>query len=131
MYNYHKDGTQPKENQIFVFGSNESGIHGAGAALAARKLYGAQLGIGFGPTGESWAIPTKNWNVESMNLGAIKHYIDRFKVYVETSTVEFFITRIGCGLAGYADWQIAPLFKGINSNCDFPEEWKQYLESHE
>jgi len=69
-YQYHIDSTLPMNEPIFVFGSNESGIHGAGAAKVARDLYGAKLGVGFGPMGRCWAIPTKNWKVESFGLDA-------------------------------------------------------------
>lgn len=127
-YQYHIDGTLPMNEPIFVFGSNESGIHGAGAARVARDLYGAKLGVGFGPMGRCWAIPTKNWKVESLDLEAVRHYIKRFKEYVASSAEQFFITRVGCGLAGYRDEEIAPMFIGSPANCNFPEQWKEFLE---
>ena len=89
-YDYHVDGTQPNKHQIFVFGSNESGIHGAGAAKAAHDYYGAEYGHGFGPTGRSWAIPTKNWKVESLDIRHVHHYIERFKEYARASG-DFFL----------------------------------------
>lgn len=128
-YKYHKDGTQADIGQIFVFGSNEAGRHGAGAAYAATKNYGAPLGVGFGHHGSSFAIPTKDWIVDSLPLDVIEFYVKRFVAFTNTfRDAEFFITRVGCGLAGYKDSDIAPMFKGCSETCNFPEEWKQYLE---
>lgn len=129
-FKYHKDGTQPTTRyEIFVFGSNESGIHGAGAARAALDKYGAVWGVGFGQTGQSFAIPTKDWIVESLPLEVIEMYVKRFVAYTLTSSDEFFITRVGCGLAGYKDRNIAPFFKGCNkATCNMPEEWMDFLE---
>ena len=45
--------------KIFVFGSNLAGRHGKGAALDAKNKYGAIYGVGFGRTGNSYAIPQK------------------------------------------------------------------------
>jgi len=56
---YHQDGTLPTNSEIFVFGSNLAGRHGAGAAKIANRLYGAIYGAGVGPMGNSYAIPTK------------------------------------------------------------------------
>lgn len=134
-YKYHKDGTQPQNGEMFVFGSNLSGIHGAGAARAALKNYGAVWGVGFGPTGLenasgcSFAIPTKNWVIESMALDDIRVFVKQFVAYTYVSSkLEYFVTRVGCGLAGWKDSDIAPMFKGCNTNCNFPEEWKEFLE---
>ena len=98
--------------EIFVFGSNLAGIHGAGAALHARKHYGAQLGEGIGLTGLAYAIPTKNELIETMPLPRIKPHIDVFIDYArQHPNWNFLLTHIGCGLAGY-DWDmdIRPLF---------------------
>lgn len=127
---YHKDGTLPEVGKIvFVFGSNLAGRHGAGAAKVALTTYGARYGVGAGPQGMSYGIPTKDADIDTMPIERIKPYIDRFiKFTYEHPKLEFFVTRIGCGLAGYKDQDIAPLFKGCNDNCNFPEQWKQYLE---
>lgn len=130
-FRYHKDGEQPNNDEIFVFGSNESGIHGAGAALAAKDKFGAKWGAGFGLIGQSFAIPTKDWMVMTLPLTVINFYVDRFIEFTKHSANgEFYITRIGCGLAGHKDSVIAPMFKNCNlDNCIFPEPWKIYLES--
>jgi hypothetical protein len=129
MKKYHKDGTQPNKDQIFVFGSNESGIHGAGAALAARTYYGAIWGEYNGMTGNSYAIPTKDKVVDTLPLDNIRTYINQFVEYsINNPDKQFFVTRIGCGLAGLKDEDIAPMFKKCGSNCSFAEEWKKYIE---
>ena len=126
---YHKDGTQP-DSAIFVFGSNLAGRHGAGAAKAAMEKFGARYGVGIGFTGNSYAIPTKDYEVETLKFSAVKFFIRQFtQVSYAMRETEFFITRVGCGLAGYTDDQIAPLFKECNpQNCSMPEEWENYLE---
>ena len=134
---YHKDGTTPQNGEIFVFGSNLLGIHGAGAAKAAYQHYGAVWGRGDGFSGNSYAIPTKDIKVDTLPLDQIKPYIDRFVAITNMASgpdhrfsdkpLEFFVTRVGCGLAGYTDAQIAPMFRGAN-NCSFAEQWKEYLE---
>jgi len=137
MYLYHKDGTQPKNGEIFVFGSNLAGRHGAGAARAAREKFGAVMRVGFGPMfgksddmGSSFAIPTKGWMIDTMELKDIKTFIKQFVAYTNIAQDrEFFVTRVGCVLAGHKDSDIAPMFKGCNLNCNFPEEWREYLET--
>lgn len=124
---FHKDGTLPTNGEVFVFGSNLAGIHGAGAAKAALR-FGARHGHGIGLWGRSYAIPTKDHDLKSLQIDNIKPYIERFKkITLEYPRVEFFVTRVGCGLAGYKDKDIAPLFKGCGENCSFPEQWGAYL----
>lgn len=129
-FQYHEDMTLPLNRaDIFVFGSNESGIHGAGSAYVAREKFGAQLGIGFGQTGRSFAIPTKDWLIDSLPLDVIEMYVSRFAAYTLTSSDKFFVTRIGCGLAGFSDDVIALMFRACNRyNCNMPVQWKEYLE---
>jgi hypothetical protein len=125
---FHTDGSQPKNNQVFVFGSNEAGRHGAGAAKAARLHYGAEYGNGYGLQGQSYAIPTKDGRIKTLSLEAIKRYVNEFKLFAKNNPqLEFFVTRIGCGLAGYNDSDIAPMFVGSPSNCSFANQWKTYL----
>lgn len=113
---------------IFVFGSNLQGIHGAGAAKTAFAEYGAKWRMGFGPAGRSFAIPTKDWEIEPLGLGDIYVYIRAFKQYAELrQELVFLVTRIGCGLAGYTDQQIAPMFVGTPKNCIMPEQWQPWI----
>nr|DAO97028.1 MAG TPA: hypothetical protein [Caudoviricetes sp.] len=126
MIEFHRDHTRPAKGQVFVFGSNEAGIHGAGAAALALE-YGAEWGKGVGHYGMTYAIPTKDRNVETLNLSKIRPYIVDFVAYTKAHPeLQFFVTRVGCGLAGYEDYQIAPLFKGA-LHCSFPETWEQYV----
>lgn len=124
---FHKDGSIPLLGEIFVFGSNLAGIHGAGAAKAALQYYGAELGVGVGLTGKSYAIPTKTANFECIDLDNIRNHIGAFVQFTQNHPeYEFFVTRVGCGLAGNSNEDIAPMFKGA-INCSFPIEWKEYL----
>lgn len=125
---FHKDGTVPKGDEIFVFGSNLAGIHGAGAALEAKLNYGAKLGIGRGIIGKSYAIPTKDFKIQTLPLPDIKGYVSDFIAFAKVAdNREFWLTSVGCGLAGYSPKEIAPLFKDAPDNCNFPDTWKKYL----
>jgi len=110
---------EPKE--IFVFGSNLAGMHGGGAAAVAMQKFGAVWGQGVGLQGQSYAIPTMQGGVET-----IKPYVDEFvKFASEHSEYNFLVTRIGCGIAGFTDQEIAPLFTGCKNleNVALPQEW--------
>lgn len=109
---------------IFVFGSNKAGRHGAGSAKAAYENHGAKWGVGEGITGNAYAIPTKDENFAVMSLPAIKEAVDRFKQYAtDNPDLIFNVVKIGCGLAGYTDEQISPMFKGGPDNVNLPEGW--------
>jgi len=113
---------------IFVFGSNESGIHGAGAAAYAYKNRKAVWGVGYGQTGQAFAIPTKDKQIQTLPLSTVQEYVDRFLDHArQNSHIEFQVTRIGCGLAGFTDEEIAPLFAAAPPNCLFDEGWKPFL----
>lgn len=115
------------KRRIFVFGSNLAGRHGAGAALWARRYFGAQYGVGVGPTGGAYAIPTKDQDLVTLRLDAIAAYVRGFLDYAnENPQEQFQVTRVGCGLAGYKDRDVAPMFKEAPANCLLPEEWVQY-----
>lgn len=99
--------TELKENEIFVFGSNLQGMHGGGAARLAHEKFGAIWGQGVGLQGQSYGIPTMHGGVD-----AIKPYVDEFIEFAKSHPeLTFFVTRIGCGIAGFRDEEIAPLFK--------------------
>jgi hypothetical protein len=116
--------------KIFTFGSNLAGRHGKGAALYARQHYGAVYGIGYGRTGNAFAIPTKDENLQTLPLDTIQQFVHRFLAYATAhSDLIFFVTRIGCGLAGYIDAQIAPMFAHAPSNCILPEGWRDFPHS--
>lgn len=114
---------------IFVFGSNLAGRHGAGAARTARLEHGAQYGIGEGRTGNSYAIPTLDGRLQKLQLSRIEQAVDDFIDYTwRNEKLNFFVTRIGCGLAGFKDSEIAPMFRRASPNCILPIEWKPYLD---
>lgn len=133
-YKYHKDKTLPEDDEeIFVFGSNLSGIHGGGAAKVARFRFGAKLGQGMGRMGNSYGIPTKGFIegdfIPTLTLKQIRRYVKEFREHTKRNKHEtYFVTRIACGIAGYKDSQIAPMFRGATKRCNFPKEWKEYLE---
>ena len=111
--------------KIFVFGSNLAGRHGKGAALSALREHGAIYGQGAGPQGASYAIPTKDEQLRTLPLIEIKHYVNVFLSYARYNPdLVFQVTRIGCGLAGYTDEQISPMFKEAPNNCELPEGWR-------
>jgi hypothetical protein len=113
---------------IFVFGSNLAGRHGKGAALTARLNYGAKTGVGEGKWNQSYAIPTKDEKLKTRSLQDIEVSINRFLLHVrQYPGTKYKVTRIGCGLAGYKDEQIAPMFKDAPLNCIMPEEWQSII----
>lgn len=114
---------------VFVFGSNLAGIHGAGAARTAMQQHGARWGQGIGRTGNAYAIPTKDESIRSMTLPEIAPFVEKFIQYAkEHSEEQFFVTRIGCGLAGFRDLDIGPMFNGVPANCIMPKEWERYID---
>ena len=110
---------------IFVFGSNLAGRHGKGAARHARLDYGAVHGVGVGLTGNAYAIPTKDEKLKTLPLDRIRAYVDDFLRFARAHPgLKFQVTRVGCGLAGYTNEDIAPMFSAVPPNCLLPEEWK-------
>lgn len=111
--------------EIFVFGSNLAGRHGKGAALFAKQHHGAVYGQGMGFQGSSYAIPTKDRNLKILPLEEIQKYIHEFLAFAMMfQQLTFNVTRIGCGLAGYTDTDIAPMFKHAPKNCILPKGWR-------
>ena len=110
-----------EEDEVFVFGSNLAGMHMGGAARAAHEKFGAQWGVGVGLAGQSYAIPTMQGGVDT-----IKPYVDQFIEFAAKHyELKFLVTRIGCGIAGFKDEEIAPLFKdavGV-SNVYLPKQF--------
>ena len=95
------------DREIFVFGSNLAGMHGGGAARVAHRKFGAEWGVGIGLTGQTYAIPTMQGGVET-----IAPYVDEFIEFASNhKELKFYVTRIGCGIAGFRDEEMAPLFR--------------------
>ena len=117
--------TSLNPNEIFVFGSNLAGMHGGGAARMARLYFGAVLGNGDGPQGQSYAIPTMQGGVET-----IRPYVDKFIGYAKAHPEQtFLVTPIGCGIAGFTPDDIAPLFeKAVDvENIHLPQSFWEIL----
>ena len=117
-------------NQVFVYGANEKGIHGAGAAKLALK-WGAKHGIA-GLVGQTYGIPTKDRNIRTLPLDKIQVHVDTFlAVAFSHPEYEFLVTAVGTGLAGYRAEDIAPLFKmiktGVFDNVILPKEFHDFL----
>lgn len=115
------------EDEVFVFGSNLAGMHLGGAAKTALVRFGAVMGQGVGMQGQSYAIPTMQGGVET-----IKPYVDDFIALArEWDQTTFYVTRIGCGIAGFTDEEIAPLFaEAIDLyNVRLPESFVKIIHS--
>lgn len=109
--------TELKPNQIFVFGSNLAGRHGKGAALYAKQHFGAIYGAGFGPQGQCYAIPTKDKDIKTLPLSTIAEYLRKFQRYtLRHPELEFLLTPIGTGLAGYSIQQLESILPEFGSN---------------
>ena len=127
---YNREFTPEKiselnSNEIFVFGSNLAGAHAGGAAYAAVNKFGAIWGKGVGIQGQSYAIPTMQGGVET-----IKPYVDDFIDFAsQHKQLKFYVTRIGCGIAGFTDEEIAPLFENAIDveNIILPKEFVNIL----
>ena len=113
--------SQLASNEVFVFGSNLGGMHGGGAARVAADRFGAVMGQGVGLQGQSYAIPTMQGGVET-----IRPYVDEFIQFAKQhSELTFLVTRIGCGIAGFTDDEISPLFTESHGveNIVLPPNW--------
>ncbi|MBQ7461091.1 MAG: ATP-binding cassette domain-containing protein [Bacteroidaceae bacterium] len=113
------------EDEVFVFGSNLAGMHGGGAAATAHRCFGAVWGQGVGLQGQSYAIPTMQGGTET-----IKPYVDEFIEFAkEHPELRFLVTKIGCGIAGFRNEDIAPLFReavGIK-NIVLPKDFVEII----
>jgi hypothetical protein len=110
---------------VFVFGSNRAGVHGGGAARVAWKEYGAKWGTGEGLMGRSYGIPTKDDHIESLSIDQVAGHVARFlAIAIAHPELTFAVTRVGCGLAGFTDVDIAPMFADAPANCELPEGWR-------
>jgi hypothetical protein len=125
--------TQLNKNEIFVFGSNLKGIHGAGAAKLAMR-WGAKIGQGEGLQGKTYALPTCEVPVRGskLEINELKKYVDNFIEFAKKNKdLTFLVTRIGCGLAGLTVEEVAPLFEEAIDidNIYLPQDFWEYLNS--
>ena len=132
------------KNEVFVFGSNIQGEHVGGAAVFANKAFGAQMGCGFGFCDfacKTYAIPTciRVWGGELRyfrvtkpfdSVNQIKPFVDAFisdaKHYKDYT---FYVTKIGCGIAGFKVSEVAELFRPCleMDNVILPKEFVEWL----
>jgi hypothetical protein len=114
-----------EDNEVFVFGSNLSGIHGAGAARQAVE-WGAVYGKGLGISGKTYALPTKDKSLLTLPLNNIRRYVNLLEMFIINDPFShFLVTKVGCGLAGYTVEDIAPLFSHFTDieNVSLPIEF--------
>lgn len=116
------------ENEIFVFGSNQAGVHGAGAAYTASRHFGAEYGVGEGLTGRCYAFPTKDENIKTLGYsGIVKSLLNLEECVQKNPDKHFLITKVGCGLAGLSIKTVGRLFyffiKRNYKNVSLPAEF--------
>lgn len=115
-------------SEVFVFGSNRQGRHGKGAALDAFRNHGARYGCAIGRQGNSYAIPTKELRAGQpvVTLDEIATHVTAFLIHAAEHPQDTFnVTKIGCGLAGFKEHEISPLFKGASLNVVLPDGWER------
>lgn len=116
----------PNDTRIFVFGSNRLGIHSGGAAWYARDKLDAVQGIAEGLTGRSYALPTCSAPGVPLNIDEVREHVDRFlETARRLSRTRFFVSEVGCGIAGFEVAEIAPMFATAPQNCDLPPGWRK------
>lgn len=125
--------TELADGEIFVFGSNTAGRHGAGAALTAKRLFGAKQGVGEGRTGQCYALPTvgysKRLGLVYMRTDKVRIYVGKFKTAAAAHPeLTFLVTLVGCGLARHTVAEIAPMFLDAPANCVLPEVFVRHNE---
>ena len=132
------------KSEVFVFGSNIQGEHVGGAATFANKVLGAEMGCGFGFCNlacNTYAIPTcirvwggtlKPFRVTRPfdNVNQIKPFVDAFISDAKHfNYYTFYVTKIGCGIAGFKVNEVAALFSECldMENVILPKEFVDYL----
>jgi hypothetical protein len=116
--------TKLNPNEIFVFGSNMAGRHGAGAARQAAEMFGAKYGVGEGLTGQCYAFPTLDRHLQQVSESELRHSRDiLYAVCIARPDKRFLLTKVGCGLAGYPEDTMRALFSEAPANLILPEDW--------
>lgn len=117
--------THLEPNSIFVFGSNLAGRHGKGAALQARKQFGAVYGVGEGLTGQCYAFPTLDGKLRRRLLSELEESRDKlYKSCMDNPSLRFLLTKVGTGLAGESEGTMMRLFSNPPANLILPEDWR-------
>jgi len=101
-------------HEVFVYGANPEYRHGKGAALTAMHQFGAIYGKPGGLQGQSYGIVTKELRYKThppVTLAQVREGIRRFVAFSQTRPdLVFYVTKIGCGLAGFRVEEIARIF---------------------
>ena len=117
--------TKLEPNEIFVFGSNLAGRHGAGAAKQAHDFFGAEYGVGEGLTGQCYAFPTLDGQLRRLPIAALEDSRDRlYRCCNANPDKRFLLTKVGCGMAGYPEDTMRGLFTDPPANLILPEDWR-------
>lgn len=133
----NKDTIIRDVNMVFVFGSNLSGIHGAGSARVAAKERNYPMGKGEGyhldpRTGlATYALPTKGLNITDMKIYQIRRHVQKFIEFAQANPeMKFKVTQVGCGLAGHVPSIISAMFESAPKNCYFDSKWAKYMRAN-
>lgn len=115
--------TKLEKDQVFVFGSNLAGSHAGGAAAQAVE-WGAETGVGEGLTGQTYAFPTLTRGMKKVSRASLKKSVKKlYETCKENPDKEFLLTKVGCGIAGFSEDEIRPLFADAPGNLVLPEDW--------
>lgn len=113
------------DSRVFVFGSNLLGQHAGGAADYAHRELSAVWGVGEGETGRAYALPTCDAPGSPLTIDEVSAAVDRFLEHARNNpNTTYFVSEVGCGIAGFTAAEIAPLFAAAPSNCDLPPGWR-------
>jgi len=116
--------TKLTPNQIFVFGSNTAGNHAGGAARQAAADFGAEDGVGEGLIGRSYAFPTLNGDLSKRSDQELTHSVELlYAACEEFPELEFLLTKVGCGIAGFTEEHMRSFFQNPPDNLILPEDW--------
>lgn len=117
--------THLSANEVFVFGSNLAGRHGAGAARQAHLEFDARMGVGEGLTGQCYAFPTLDEKLNQLPEGRLEEARDTlYEVCEQNPDKCFLLTKVGCGLAGFPETTMRALFSNPPGNLILPEDWR-------
>jgi len=118
--------TELEPGAVFVFGSNAEGQHWGGAAAHAYNNFGAEWGVGEGLTGSSYALPTMT------GLADLHAAVTRFlRRAASRPDLRFYVTRVGCGIAGHTPAEVAPAFAGHPLNVIIPADFQAVIEGNQ
>lgn len=114
---------------VLVVGSNLKGAHGRGGAKHAKLCHGAKYGVAEGMSGNTYLLPTKDEYIKTLPISRVKKHVDKFLDFARSNPdIKFFLTPVGCGLAGYTPSDIAPMFETAPENVLLP---KSFLDVYE